>query len=87
MFSLLSVALAIIILNIPFGCWRAATRKFSLPWFLAIHLPVPMVVLIRLSVGVEWHWHTAPVLLGSFFLGQALGHRLGRHWGWNEVKG
>jgi hypothetical protein len=70
------VALAVFILNLPFGYWRAGTRKFSWQWALAIHLPVPFVVLLRLYAGLGWHWSTFPVLIAAFFLGQSAGARL-----------
>ncbi len=35
-----SVTLVIFLLNLPFGYWRVQTRRFTLPWCLAIHLPI-----------------------------------------------
>ena len=70
------VALAVFVLNLPFGYWRAGTRKFSWQWALAIHLPVPFVILLRLYSGLGWHWSTFPVLISAFFLGQFAGARL-----------
>ena len=34
----------VLVLNLPFGFWRSRVKKFSVPWFLAIHLPVPMII-------------------------------------------
>ncbi|MDX9758501.1 MAG: hypothetical protein RBU27_05015 [Bacteroidota bacterium] len=73
---LLTVLLAIAIFNIPFGYWRAATRKFSLPWVLAIHLPVPAIVALRLFSGIDWSPYTFPLPILAFFLGQYSGARL-----------
>lgn len=70
------VALAVFVLNLPFGYWRAGTRKFSWGWILAIHLPVPLVVLLRIYSGLGWQLVSFPVLIGAFFLGQACGARL-----------
>jgi hypothetical protein len=64
--------------NLPFGYWRAKTRKYSLPWLLAIHLPVPIVISIRVLGGLGWHFMTFPLLVGSFFGGQWIGGRLRR---------
>jgi hypothetical protein len=36
------------ILNIPFGYFRKRSKKYSLKWFLYIHLPVPLVIIARL---------------------------------------
>jgi hypothetical protein len=69
-------ALAVFCLNVPFGFWRAGVRKFSLPWFLAVHLPVPLVVGIRFLAGLGFQLVTYPVLVGAFFGGQYLGGRL-----------
>jgi len=63
-------------INLPFGCWRSRVRRFSLPWILAIHLPVPLVVACRIVLGLGWHLITFPVLVGAFFAGQFVGARL-----------
>ena len=73
---LLAVAAATLVLNLPFGFWRAGVRKFSPAWFLAVHLPVPLIVGIRLAAGLGWRLSTFPVLVGAFFGGQFLGGRL-----------
>ena len=70
------LSLIIIVLNIPFGYWREGTRKFSLNWILAIHIPVPLVVLLRHLFDVKLLWSTAPLLFGSFFIGQFLGKKI-----------
>ena len=46
------VAAAVFAVNVPFGWWRAGTRKFSRSWFLAVHAPVPLVVLLRIVSGL-----------------------------------
>ncbi|HXI02741.1 MAG TPA: hypothetical protein VNI57_06140 [Candidatus Saccharimonadales bacterium] len=70
------VAAAVLIVNVPFGFWRGGVRKFSLPWFVAVHAPVPLVYLVRLAAGVSWSLTILPVLVGAFFTGQFLGSRL-----------
>jgi hypothetical protein len=74
-------AAATFVLNLPFGWWREGTRKLSVPWFLAIHAPVPVVVLLRRALGVSLGWSTLPFLLLAYFLGQASGARLRRRRG------
>jgi hypothetical protein len=64
--------------NLPFGFWRAGVRKFTLPWILAVHAPVPLVVAVRYASGLGWHLITFPVLAGAFFTGQFLGGQLRR---------
>jgi len=71
--SLIVVALATIGINLPFGYWRATTRKFSPAWFIAVHAAVPLVVLARWLAGVSLAWTTAPVLVAAYFLGQSGG--------------
>jgi len=41
------------ILTIPMGLWRASVPKFSARWFLAVHLFVPLVFLIRSHLGLR----------------------------------
>ena len=67
------VALIVFVFNIPFGYWRANTKKFSLQWFLSIHLPVPVVIALRLISGLGFEIITYPVLIGAFFCGQVMG--------------
>ncbi len=70
------LSLIIILFNIPFGYLRQGTKKFSFYWFLYIHLPVPFIVLIRSAFDVELSFETAPLLFGSYFLGQFLGKKI-----------
>ena len=75
---LLAVVTAVFLFNIPFGYWREATRRFSLAWALAIHLPVPFVIALRHFSGLGWELYTYPFLVGAFFLGQYAGVQLQR---------
>lgn len=77
--ALAGVAALTFLLNLPFGWWREGTRKFSVPWFVAIHAPVPVVVILRRILGVQLGWGTLPFLLAAYFLGQFVGAR-GRRW-------
>ena len=70
------VALLILLLNLPFGFWRAGVRKFSPAWFVAVHAPVPLAIGLRLASGLGWRLSTLPVFVGAFFAGQFLGGRL-----------
>ncbi|TDA69868.1 MAG: hypothetical protein D9V47_03445 [Clostridia bacterium] len=51
-------------------------HRFSVPWVLAIHIPVPATV--ALGLGIDWAWPTFPPLAGAFFLRQLCGARLKR---------
>ena len=79
--SLWAVAVLVFLLNIPFGYWRARVRKFSRQWILAIHLPVPVVVALRILSGLGWQLISFPVLIGAFFLGQFCGGKLAHFFG------
>lgn len=75
---LLLVALAVFLINLPFGYWRARVPTRSRQWFLAIHLPVPLVIALRIFSGLGWQLVTFPVLVGAFFLGQLVGGKLNK---------
>jgi len=72
------VALAVCVLNLPFGYWRQGVRKFSPAWLLFVHLPVPFVVLMRLKSGIGFAWYTYPIMVAAYFGGQFLGARYRR---------
>ena len=74
--SLWTVALLVFLVNLPFGYWRASVRKLSRQWFLALHLPVPLVIALWVFSGLGWNLMSFPVLVGAFFLGQFVGGRL-----------
>lgn len=74
---------ATFIINLPFGYIRGGLRKLSFWWFVAIHAPVPMVIIIRKFHDLELTWVLAPFLLGSFFLGQYAGRKI---YGWKPYR-
>ncbi len=74
--NLISVAFIVFLLNLPFGYWRANVKKFSRPWFLSVHAPVPLVIALRVFSGLGWQLITFPVMIGAFFVGQVAGSGL-----------
>ncbi|MBK7104304.1 MAG: hypothetical protein IPH62_03375 [Ignavibacteriae bacterium] len=70
------VAISVFLINLPFGYWRSKVKKFSPQWFLAIHLPVPFVILLRIYSNIGFEFYTYPILIGSFFLGQFFGKNI-----------
>lgn len=48
-------------------------KRFSTQWFLAIHIPVPFIVALRLLSGIGFGWQSYLFLVGGFFLGQQFG--------------
>jgi hypothetical protein len=70
------VAALVLLINLPFGFWRAGVRKFSAAWFVAVHAPVPLVAGLRIYSGLGFQWTTFPLIVAAFFCGQFLGGRL-----------
>ncbi len=70
---LILLLLVVLALNLPFGYWRAGVRRFSTPWFLAVHVPVPLVIAARFLTGVGWSLPSVPLVAAAFFGGQFLG--------------
>ena len=63
-------------INLPFGYWRQGLRKLSPAWFVAIHAPVPMVILLRFMLGLPFRWTVLPFFVVAYFAGQFVGSRL-----------
>lgn len=75
--ALLVVSAAAFVLNLGAGRLRAAAPKFSLRWFLYIHLPIVAVIPLRywLSLGA---W-VIPWLIAVSVGGQIVGGRTHRN--------
>ncbi len=71
--NLLWAALAVFVLNVPFGYWREHVPKLSAQWFLAIHIPVPFVIAMRFLFRLGFQLYTYPAMVGAFFFGQWFG--------------
>lgn len=74
--SLWTIAGLIVIINLPFGFWRAGVKKYSIPWFMAIHAPVVLAICIRIFAGVPLRVSTLPLFAAAFFFGQSVGGKL-----------
>jgi hypothetical protein len=61
--------------NVPLGRWRASLKRFSVFWYLAVHLSIPIVLLLRLKMGLS-AWFI-PLSLGTAIAGQLVGGLLG----------
>lgn len=62
--------------NIPLGYLREGTSRYSWRWFLYIHLSIPLIVALRLFLGVSWR--IIPFTIGCAVAGQVIGGRLRR---------
>ncbi len=70
--GLLLVAVLIFLFNTFFGYWRSSTRRFSVQWLMAIHIPVALAIVTRLLL-LEWDWATVPIFVAAFITGQYVG--------------
>lgn len=75
--SLWTAAPLAFLINLPFGYWRASTKKFSGRWFLAALLPALLTaVALGIYSGMRWKLMSLPVLVVAFLLGQFVGGRV-----------
>jgi hypothetical protein len=72
----LIAAILILLVNLPFGFWRAGVRKFSPAWFVAVHAPVPLAISLRYLLGLGWQLSALPLFVAAFFAGQFIGGKL-----------
>lgn len=79
-YKILIGSLLVFIVNLPFGIWRASVKKKSRNWFLAIHIPVPLVVGIRFLMGIGFVWFSYPAFIAAFFFGQLAGGMMQKKW-------
>ncbi len=74
--SLWLASLAVVLINLPFGYWRAGLRRLSPLWFVAIHAPIPLAIGLRVAMGIPFRVATLPIFMAAFFGGQLLGAKL-----------
>jgi accessory gene regulator protein AgrB len=63
-----------VMINLTFGFLRNKTRKFSLKWFLSIHLPIPLIFLARVSSHLDFRY--IPVFVVAALTGQIVGGKI-----------
>jgi hypothetical protein len=63
-------------MNVPLGYLREGQRKFSVRWFVYIHLSIPIIIAARLTFG--FGWGVVPLTLGCAVVGQLVGGQLNR---------
>jgi hypothetical protein len=64
---------AVLLANIPCGYWRESVKKFSPQWFVAIHLPVPFIMLARTWLDIDRSLIYLLLIVPACFAGQRLG--------------
>ena len=74
LFILLSFAL---LANIPLGYLRQTARRFSISWFVYIHLSIPFIIALRFAL--DFGWEVIPFSIAAAVIGQMTGSRYRRH--------
>lgn len=62
--------------NIPLGYLRMGSPKYSVRWFVYIHLSVPFIIGLRIANHLSWQ--TIPFSIALAVAGQMVGSRLYR---------
>jgi len=62
--------------NLPLGYIRETTCKFSLRWFILVHVSIPFIVMLRITFGFSWYW--IPFTLTCAVAGQLFGGQIRR---------
>lgn len=70
-----TIAVLILLMNLPFGYWREGVNKLSPSWFVAIHIPVVLAIALRVLLGMGFRLATLPLYVAAFAGGQWLGGR------------
>jgi ABC-type thiamin/hydroxymethylpyrimidine transport system permease subunit len=70
------IGAASIVLNLPLGYAREGFRRFSLGWFVCVHLSIPLIAYLRLANHVS-SW-AIPAYVACALLGQVAGGRVRR---------
>ncbi len=68
------IALGTLLINLPFGYFRRKTKKYSLKWFLCIHLPIPLIFLARISANLNYRY--IPLFVIAAVTGQIIGGKI-----------
>lgn len=74
--ALISLLAFALLSNIPLGYLRQGSPKFSVRWFVFIHLSVPFIIGLRISNHVSWQ--IIPFSFALAVVGQMAGSRLYR---------
>jgi hypothetical protein len=74
--NLAGLLLFAFLLNLPLGFLREASSRYSLRWFIYIHLSIPFIIVLRLREG--FGWKIIPLTIACAVFGQVLGGRIRR---------
>lgn len=74
--NLAGLLLFAFLINLPLGFIRETSPKYSLRWFVYIHLSIPFIIALRLREG--FGWRIIPLTIACAVFGQILGGRIRR---------
>lgn len=74
--NLAGLLLFAFLINLPLGFMRETSPKYSLRWFVYIHLSIPFILALRLREG--FGWKIIPLTIACAVFGQILGGRIRR---------
>jgi hypothetical protein len=63
-----------LLINLPFGYARAKSTRYSLRWFLFIHVPIPIIFIARTISHIELKY--IPVFALAAIIGQIAGGKM-----------
>jgi ABC-type spermidine/putrescine transport system permease subunit I len=63
-----------LLINLPFGYARARAKRYSLRWFLCIHVPIPVIFIVRTISHIDIKY--IPIFAVAAITGQLLGGKL-----------
>ena len=71
--ALISLLLFALFSNIPLGYLRMGSPRYSVRWFIYIHLSVPFIVGLRIANNISWQM--IPFSIALAVAGQMIGSR------------
>ena len=74
--ALISLLAFAILSNIPLGYIRQGSPKYSVRWFVYIHLSVPFIIGLRIANNISWQ--IIPFSIALAVIGQMIGSRIYR---------
>ncbi len=74
LYAILALFIFTLLISLPFGYFRAKTKKYSLLWFLYIHIPIPLIFVARTFSHIEFKY--IPIFVLAALAGQILGGKL-----------
>jgi hypothetical protein len=74
--AVISLLLFALFSNIPLGYLRMGSPKYSVRWFVYIHLSVPFIIGLRVANNISWQM--IPFSIALAVAGQMIGSRLYR---------